>query len=597
MPPEEPALLSFIDPRLQPSLRATHTKGPARPLDGLARGQTVVLAGHRAAGKTTLLPHLAKALGRSAIDLDQHLAQTTGRDLKQWVATDQPGFRQAERAAFASLPPGVLVAVGGGFLAHHASALTGCLVVEVPISFETYVERLAADTTRPRLRPDLPFEEELATVFREREALHRAARPTPLVELLWRLPLPARARRVVTLPPNVDAFTFAATAARAGADLLELRTDLCDASLDTSTLARTMPLLVAERGQPLPLHWLEAATLVDRELDAGPVENTLARRLTSHHATVPLTPQEAAKQWASHPAGGLVKHIEPLGSPADAVRLRTTRALLAERFGDHLVSVLPTGPLATAWRASLADDNALDYLRIDDSFSAAAGQRLLADAVRSAPYRGRRLALLGNQIAHAMTPRLHPQPVDRLECPADSDVAALIAGLAHTHHGLAVTAPFKKAVASAVNSQLEAVNTLWRTEAGWAADSTDDVGAETCLRRLGQATVTVLGTGGVLTALQSAAQRINVTLHLRRRDDDWRDPVTGAVVWTWPPSIVPPAALRFAQAQVAIIAYGNPARLTRAEIHARGGQPINCGPAWLIAQARAQRQRWEARRV
>ena len=59
-------------------------------------------------------------------------------------------------------------------LALHADLLAGDTPVLVPVSFETYRERLLADATRPRLRPELTAEEEVRVVYEEREAIHRA---------------------------------------------------------------------------------------------------------------------------------------------------------------------------------------------------------------------------------------------------------------------------------------------------------------------------------------------------------------------------------------------------------------------------------------
>ncbi|MDC0706995.1 shikimate kinase [Stigmatella sp. ncwal1] len=151
--------------------------------------QTVVLAGHRSAGKTRLLPLVAELLGRPGVDLDVALERATGRSLKNWVAEDPVTFRAAERQILQEMPAGSLVAVGGGFLSHHPEALAGCFTLMVPVSFETYRERLLADTTRPRLRSGMSLEEEISTVFHEREAMHRRVPTVPLEDLLrtfWR---------------------------------------------------------------------------------------------------------------------------------------------------------------------------------------------------------------------------------------------------------------------------------------------------------------------------------------------------------------------------------------------------------------------------
>jgi shikimate kinase len=180
-------ILDAVDPRLSPGLREALTSpGPAvLP----AEGQTVVLAGHRTAGKTRLLPLVSRLLGRPGLDLDVELERASGRSLKTWVAEDPKAFRAAERQALLDLPPGSLVAVGGGFLSHHPDALAGMFTLVVPVSFETYRERLLADTSRPRLRPGVTLEEEIATVFHEREALHARVPTVPLVDFLrafWR---------------------------------------------------------------------------------------------------------------------------------------------------------------------------------------------------------------------------------------------------------------------------------------------------------------------------------------------------------------------------------------------------------------------------
>jgi shikimate kinase len=180
-------ILGAVDPRLSPGLRESLSQaGPSALPDA---GQTVVLAGHRTAGKTRLLPLVGRLLGRTGLDLDGELERRSGRSLKTWVAEDPRTFRAAERQTLLDLPSGSLVAVGGGFLSLHPDALSGCFAVVVPVSFETYRERLLADTSRPRLRPGMSLEEEIATVFHEREALHARVPTVPLVDLLrsfWR---------------------------------------------------------------------------------------------------------------------------------------------------------------------------------------------------------------------------------------------------------------------------------------------------------------------------------------------------------------------------------------------------------------------------
>jgi shikimate kinase len=175
-------ILGAVDPRLSPGLREALARPGATALP--QPGQTVVLAGHRTAGKTRLLPLVGRLLGRAGLDLDAELERTSGRSLRTWVAEDPVAFRAAERRALLEIAPGSLVAVGGGFLSHHPDALAGLLTLVVPVSFETYRERLLADTSRPRLRPGMSLEEEISTVFHEREALHARVPTVPLVDFL-----------------------------------------------------------------------------------------------------------------------------------------------------------------------------------------------------------------------------------------------------------------------------------------------------------------------------------------------------------------------------------------------------------------------------
>lgn len=581
-------LLAALDPRLRPALEAELRRRAAEPIDGLPRGVTVVLAGHRAAGKSGLLAGVAALLGRPAIDLDRELERQSGRSLRDWVRADEPSFRAAERRVFGELAPGGVVAVGGGFLSHHADSLRGLVTALVPITFETYRERLLADPSRPRLRPELSLEDELRVVYAEREEKHRRVSTRPLVELLLASKR-RRARRVVTLPPGGAPHDFATRAARAGADLLELRTDLLVEPLDVAALSTVLPLLVAERGRSLPADWRAYASLVDAN-DGN---------LRSLHEPAPCSTRDALSRWEAVPPGVLVKHVEPLGELSTARRLFETQAALVERFGAERVTVLATGPLATAFRCALAEENALDFLALEPSWTAAPGQRLLADAVRAHRFAvdTRRLAILGAPVTHSRSPRLHQQPFDRLEVPASVDLAAYLDAVRPLYRGFSVTAPLKKLAAQVTGSARPALNTLVRRGEHFIGADSDREGARACLEALVAKTrctkVTVLGDGGVVASLREAAAPLGLTVAVRRRAEV-RENVSGAVVWTWPASVEPPAALRLEGATVAVIAYGPPARTIAAAIRERGGTPLRLGPRWFIAQAREQRRLWEA---
>ncbi|MFL5356942.1 shikimate kinase [Archangium sp.] len=176
------SILASVDPRLAPSVREELGRPGPRPLP--AEGQTVVLGGHRAAGKTRLLPLVSALLGRPGLDLDAELERRSGRSLRDWVAEDTAGFRAAERGLLLELPRGSVVAVGGGFLSNHPDALAPCYTLLVPVSFETYRERLLADSSRPRLHPGMSLEEELHSIYNERQELHARVPTVSLAEFL-----------------------------------------------------------------------------------------------------------------------------------------------------------------------------------------------------------------------------------------------------------------------------------------------------------------------------------------------------------------------------------------------------------------------------
>ncbi len=403
--------------------------------------------------------------------------------------------------------------------------------------------------------------------------------------------------RVVTLPPDLhgaEALPFAQRARARGAQLLELRTDLHrPGDVDVEALARVLPLIVSERGRPVTASWLEVARLVDLPVE-GALHGAGSRLLASHHAERPLSTTEALALWSAPlPAGAQLKHVEPLGDVARLPELLQTPQALCERFGAARVTVLAMGALALPARAVLAGQNALDYVAVGAGWSAAAGQRLLEDAVRAArAATSLRRGILGTGIAHSRSPRIHLQPFDRIDLPDDAPVEALVDALRPHYAGFAVTSPFKLRIARHVGSPLAAVNTLVRRGSGWEAFNTDVDGARAVLQRLAERELFVLGDGGASAALRACAADEGVALRVLRRSEVGA-PLRGGGVWTWPERVEPPTGLRFEGARVAVIAYGAPGRRIAAEIRRRGGTPVPLGAAWFIAQARRQRSLWE----
>ncbi|MGA9526004.1 MAG: shikimate dehydrogenase [Myxococcaceae bacterium] len=408
-----------------------------------------------------------------------------------------------------------------------------------------------------------------------------------------------RPRRVVTLPPMLRgdaALDFIWDVKARGAEVIEVRTDLHDASERVDHFASVMDVLVSERGKPLPELWLAAATYADVELELGSGRPQGIQLVLSHHAKAPMTTVAARALWdgAEVPADAWIKHVEPIDTPADGVRLVETQAALRAAFGSR-VTVLGTGRIALPFRAVLAQQNAFDYLAVDPRFVAAPGQRLLDDAVREAKaaVSGPRKGILGSRIGHSRSPRIHRQPFDRIDLPADAPVGELVDALRPFYVGFAVTSPFKKVLASHVGATTDAINTLYRRNDRWSVANTDVDGARAVLEALGAKQVTALGEGGATWAIRTAAADLGIALKvLRREGAEEAPPISGAAIWTWPDNVPAPTWLRFDGARVAVIAYGAPARRIATEIALRGGIPVRLGPRWLIAQARTQRQLW-----
>lgn len=147
-----------------------------------------------------------------------------------------------------------------------------------------------------------------------------------------------------------------------------------------------------------------------------------------------------------------------------------------------------------------------------------------------------RYAVVGDPVAHSLSPTLHragyaalgiDARYDAVPVPAGT-LAAHVAGLGPSWGGLSVTAPLKREALALATSVTEratlagGANTLVRTADGWAADNTDLPGAVAAIRERydGPAGVaTIIGAGATAASVGLALAELGVrTVRLLARD-------------------------------------------------------------------------------
>ena len=135
-----------------------------------------------------------------------------------------------------------------------------------------------------------------------------------------------------------------------------------------------------------------------------------------------------------------------------------------------------------------------------------------------------RAAVLGSPVAHSLSPALHQAAYaalgledwtyDRFEVD-EGGLAPFVEGLDESWRGLSLTMPLKVAAfavadeVSGLAREAGAINTLVRTESGWAGDNTDVHGIVAALRGAG------VGTPGSATIIGSGATARSALLALR----------------------------------------------------------------------------------
>jgi shikimate dehydrogenase len=139
------------------------------------------------------------------------------------------------------------------------------------------------------------------------------------------------------------------------------------------------------------------------------------------------------------------------------------------------------------------------------------------------------LGVIGDPVSHSLSPVMHNAALARLGADyvyvalpvAAQDLATAIAGFAAVGvRGFNVTIPHKQAVVpllvevTAEARAVGAVNTVWRTEQGWAGTNTDVAGFVAPLRAMPDwagKTALVLGNGGAARAVVAGCGQLGMT--------------------------------------------------------------------------------------
>jgi shikimate kinase len=146
-------------------------------LGGVNADWPIFLVGMMGAGKTTIGRHLATALSREFIDLDQAIEARCGvRVATIFDIEGEAGFRRRETALLdeCTRQPGLVLATGGGAVLSEDNRRMlrerGC-VVYLRAGVDELHRRVARDRNRPLLRTSDP-RQRIADLLAQREPLY-----------------------------------------------------------------------------------------------------------------------------------------------------------------------------------------------------------------------------------------------------------------------------------------------------------------------------------------------------------------------------------------------------------------------------------------
>jgi len=138
----------------------------------------VVLCGFRGTGKTETGRLLSRLMGLPFYDTDSCVEEMAGKGIHEIFSEDgEDVFRELERSAVSSLPPGdAVISTGGGVILdqRNVSALRRDAVMILLYADEKTLEKRIAGSGRPRLT-DMPLEEEIHHMMEARRPHYLSA--------------------------------------------------------------------------------------------------------------------------------------------------------------------------------------------------------------------------------------------------------------------------------------------------------------------------------------------------------------------------------------------------------------------------------------
>lgn len=505
---------------------------------------SIILIGHRGAGKSTLGARLAARHSLPFFDLDEVIEARSGSSAAQLVDADEAAFRAMERETLRDLldaGESRVIAVGGGM----QDVPPG--VVVVWIDREGW-EEVARDS-RARLRPEMSFVEEVAWMRETREPRYRdtahlrvhlerggnadeaAERLAAQVALLLEaIGSPALAKTWIVAAGANQLERCFADAALFGLAGVELRSDLHAHAPSAEAGPWLASLRTEEEG-----FFQRCAGAAAFDCDASLIALARLDGLAPRPFIVSAHPKDVDQEYfdAMLAAGEHLLSRHPEWKPFLRYKYApVVKSWVELRFGHELcrvhmrkggrASYLPQGRRWEWMRAfRLRALNDLNYASpgaeqqgalppaLSFFFPHAAGPAPetfcgvigdpVAQSVGDVWHRHLSLALDGGRIGYA-----------KIFVPPDELETALYFLLKLEVHGLSVTAPHKRAVIQSnfvtSPSGLESGNTLTLVDGGWILTDTDRDGMRASLtaieaRGVRPGGVAVFGQGGVLDAV------------------------------------------------------------------------------------------------